>query len=110
MVRTIGHVSQRMETPALDKHCKAWAKPKPYTTYDHGLEAVTSDRHPCGDQYRAIWGLSNLAGYQDLIDESVEGVGDADGIRKFIGVLEAEMKRGASFNTTFLCVVGRKTA
>lgn len=55
-----------------------------------------------------MWGQSNLAGYQDLVDENTEGVGNAEDIRKFVGALEGEMKKGASFNTTFLCVVGRK--
>ena len=55
-----------------------------------------------------MWGQSNLAGYLDLVDENTEGVGDADDIRKFVQALEAEMKKGASFDTTFLCVVGRK--
>lgn len=55
-----------------------------------------------------MWGQSNLAGYQDLVDENTEGVGNADDIRKFVMALEAEMKKGASFDTTFLCVVGRR--
>jgi hypothetical protein len=42
------------------------------------------------------------------MDENTEGVGNAEDIRKFVKALEAEMKKGASFNTTFLCVVGRK--
>ena len=74
----------------------------------HGLEAVATDRHLIDDQYRAMWGQSNLAGYLDLVDENTEGVGNADDIRKFVRALEAEMKKGASFDTTFLCVVGRK--
>ena len=55
-----------------------------------------------------MWGQSNLAGYLDLVDENAEGVGNADDIREFVKVLEAEMKKGASFDTTFLCVVGRR--
>ena len=55
-----------------------------------------------------MWGQSNLAGYLDLVDEDTEGVGNADDIRKFVRALEAEMKTGASFDTTFLCIVGRK--
>ena len=55
-----------------------------------------------------MWGQSNLAGYLDLVDENTEGVGDADDIRKFVRALEVELKKGASFDTTFLCVVGRK--
>ncbi|KAL6718589.1 hypothetical protein ACLMJK_004681 [Lecanora helva] len=108
-----------METPALNQHCKVWAKPKPYTTYewveelpklfrDENLEAVTSDRHVVGDQYRGIWGQSNLAGYVDLVEENVEGVGNAGDMRQIVKVLEAEMKKGASFNTTFMCVGGKR--
>jgi hypothetical protein len=55
-----------------------------------------------------MWGQSNLAGYQELVDENTEGVGNVEGIRKFVGALDAEMKKRASFDTTFLCVVGRK--
>ena len=55
-----------------------------------------------------MWAQSNLAGYQDLVVESAEGVGNAEDIRTFVGVLEAEMTKGASFDTVFLCVVGRK--
>jgi len=42
------------------------------------------------------------------VDENTEGVGNADDIRKFVRELEVEMKKGASFDTTFLCVVGRR--
>ncbi|MCJ1405147.1 hypothetical protein MMC11_008373 [Xylographa trunciseda] len=116
---TVWKPDSNMQTPALEQHCKVWAKPKPYTTYEwveqlpqlfhnHGLEAITTDRHRCGDQHRAMWGQSNLAGYQDLIDENTEGVGNAEEIKKFVGALEVEMKKGASFDTTFLCVIGRK--
>ncbi|KAF6222573.1 hypothetical protein HO133_000618 [Letharia lupina] len=108
-----------MPSPALDRHCKIWAKPKPYTTYEwveqlpelfrsHGLTSVATDRHLIGDQFRAMWGQSNLAGYLDLVEENVEGVGDANDIKSFVRKLEEEMKKGASFDTTFLCVVGRK--
>lgn len=75
---------------------------------NHGLQVATTERHGIADQYRAIWGQSNLAGYLDLVDENTEGVGGADDIRKFVKALEAEMKRGATFDTTFLCVVGKK--
>lgn len=85
-----------------------WVEQLPQIFQSQGFEAVMTDRHLCGDQYRAMWGQSNLAGYQDLVDENTEGVGSAEDIRKFVGLLEAEMKKGASFDTTFLCVVGRK--
>ena len=85
-----------------------WVEQLPELFRSQGLEAVTTDRHLCGDQYRAMWGQSNLAGYRDLVDENTEGVGDAEDIRNFVGALEAEMKKGASFDTTFLFVVGRK--
>ena len=55
-----------------------------------------------------MWGQSNLAGYLDLVEENVEGVGNASDIISFVRMLEGEMKKGASFDTTFLCVVGRK--
>lgn len=69
---------------------------------------MATDRHLVGDQYRAMWGQSNLAGYLDFVDENIEGVGGPDDIRNFVVALEAEMKRGASFDTTFLWVVGKK--
>ena len=123
-----------MSTPALDQHCKVWAEPKPYTTYEkgdfpflettvngiswveelpplfrqHGLEVLASDHHHFPDQYLAMWGQSNLAGYLDLVEEKTEGVGDAENIRKIVKLLDSQMKQGASFDSPLLCVVARK--
>lgn len=55
-----------------------------------------------------MWGQSNLAGYLDLVEEKTEGVGDAEDIRKFVKLLDSEMKQGASFDSPLLCVVGEK--
>ncbi|MCJ1479796.1 hypothetical protein MMC13_008482 [Lambiella insularis] len=108
-----------MLTPALEQHSKVWKKPYEYTSYDwveqlpesfksQALEVVAADRHVVGDEYRFIWGLSNLAGLEDLVDEKAIDTGKAEGIKMYAASLEAEMKKGAMLNTSFLCVVGRK--
>ena len=97
-----------VHSPNINSDRARWVEQLPELFQSHGLEAVATDHHFIDDQYRAMWGQSNLAGYLDLVDENTEGVGNADDIRNFVKALEAEMKKGASFDTTFLCVVGRK--
>ena len=96
------------KTPSISIDQVRWVEELPELFQKHGLEAVTAERHSLGDQYRAMWGHSNLAGYLDLVDENTEGVGNADDIKKFVKSLEEEMKKGASFDTPFTCVLGRK--
>ena len=93
---------------SIDSDRFRWVEQLPEIFQSHGLEVRAADRHLIGDQYRAMWGQSNLAGYLDLVDKNTEGVGGTDDIRKFVVALEAEMKNGASFDTTFLWVVGKK--
>lgn len=49
-----------------------WVEQLPDLFRSHGLEAVTTDGHLCGDQYRAMWRQSNLAGYQDMVDDNLK--------------------------------------
>ena len=53
-------------------------------------------------------GLSDLAGLEDLVDERLLGVEEAEEMKKFSAAVEAEMKKGAMLETTFFCVVGRR--
>ena len=97
-----------VQSPKINSDRARWVEQLPELFRIHGLEAVATDHHIIEDQYRAMWGQSNLAGYLDLVDGNTEEVGNADDVRNFVRALEAEMKKGASFDTTFLCVVGRK--
>lgn len=74
----------------------------------HGLDVVVTDHHHFPDEYLLMWGQSNLACYLDLVEEKTEGVRDAEDIRKFVKLLDLEMRQGASFATPLLCVVRRK--
>ena len=69
----------------------------------------TYDKIPMKDEYRLIWGQSNLAGLEDLAaDSTVVGVEKAEEVRRWVGQLTAEFAQGVSLDTPWLCVVGRK--
>ena len=42
---TVWKPDPTMPTPALDQHCKVWAKPKPYTTYEKASVVLSSPRY-----------------------------------------------------------------
>lgn len=77
---------------------------------EHGLQDVRQDTHYLGDQFRAMWMQSNLAGYDDLVDDNLVELGKADEIRKFSAALQAEIQKGIAIETPFTCVVGQKNA
>ncbi len=55
-----------------------------------------------------MWGQSNLAGLDDLVEDKVADMQNSGEIKKYSLALEAELKKGAGIDTTFICVVGKK--
>ncbi|KAI9692682.1 MAG: hypothetical protein M1820_009476 [Bogoriella megaspora] len=115
---TVYKPSPDLATPALDRHVQIFQKPYEHSSYqwvenlpnlfkEHGLEVLATDQHPVQDQYRAMWGQSNLAGLEDIVNESIVAT-ESEGIRKHQAALEAEMKTGANLDNTFFSVVGRR--
>ena len=115
---TVYKPSPNIPTPALERHVQIFKKPYEYSSYEwvkdlpklfgeHNLEVIATDEHPVQDQYRAMWGQSNLAGLEDLTNDSIVET-QREGIRKHQADLEAEMKTGANLDNTFFSVLGKR--
>ena len=87
----------------------SWVEQLPSSFEKHRLQLEAYNKIPMKPTYRTDWNQSNLAGLEDLAgDSTVVGVERAEEVRAWIGALSAEFAQGVSFDTPFLCVVGRK--